>query len=314
MPQGIDSLDEAWANVRDATLITTNCDQSSRSSEGGNSLPAGTSIETQATCYAALVKNCLEDFECRQVLLFTSVAREQIVKATKTQLEESYGRFSAGVDVQIIPVGHVNPDENVAQTWKKKCQFVREITRERLHSDEEDIPEEAVRLIALSSLKLDLLRKNHKMTVSLHQEEKDQRCDQKAGSFLQYNCARICSLLKQFDDMVEDGTYPEVPVGGVDASVLTDNQEWELVFKYLCSHPEMLALAYGHPENVSRLVQWLISFSLEFSSYYNRTHILTDPREHLYPKMFARIQLLKSLRNLLSFWLKVFDLPLLTEV
>ena len=131
---------------------------------------------------------------------------------------------------------------------------------------------------------------------------------------MQYNCARVCSLLKQFDGMVEDGTYPAFKEESVDFGLLTDLQEWELIFKYLCPSLEMMKEICGHPENVPRLVQWLMSFSMDFSSYYNRTHVLTDPREHLYPKMFARIQLFKRIKSWLEFWLEVLDLPPLTEV
>lgn len=246
-----------------------------------------------------------------KIVIVTPVSNEFVVnEAKRVWLESPSNR---GHDVEIFPVHHVTPDEDAMEAWRRKRQLVAKISMERNFSgDEKEISSNKINLIALSSLKFDLLKKSRKSSVSLARDD-DGQCDQKAGSFLQYNCARICSLLNQFEELVESGTYPPLPDADDESELPSDEKEWELVFKYLYAHREMIQ-EMRSIDNCHKLVQWLISFSHDFSAYYNRTRILCDRREHLYPKMFARIRLLLKLKDMLEFWLNFLGLPLLTSI
>ena len=248
--------------------------------------------------------------EVDKIITIAPISEEYVVNDAKRLLSQS--RIESAVDFEIILVNHVTPDEEVKEAWKKKHELVSKISKKRLFSSSEEISSEKVNLITLSSLKFDLLKKSRKLNVFV--ARKEGQCDQKAGSFLQYNCARICSLLNQFDELVEQGAYPRLPSFEEGASLPTDQQEWELVFKYLHAHDEMISEVQQQPDNCHKLIQWLICFSHDFSAYYNRIHILSDQRSHLYPKMFARIRLLLKLKKMLEFWLGFLDLPLLTSI
>ena len=313
-PDGTGLADSDWARVRagDEIVVETESPTFDGPETDHGALPAADVEALRLAGFAkAAVSNSGGDF--RKLLYFAPASREEaVIRAEKIFAE----KFGDGINFEAVSVGLVSPDEPAAEAWSKKHRLVSAITEERLSSSSSSSTTAAdVNLIALSSLKFDLLKKSVRSSVSTSGEDQQRCCDQKAGSFLQYNCARICSLLKQFDEMVERRVYPPLPDDdGVDVALLTDPQEWELVFKYVWTHGEMAAET-RRPEHCHRLVQWLISLGLDFSSYYNRTHVLADPRPHLYPKMFARIRMLRKLKDILDFWLSdIFQLPLMTEI
>ena len=321
-PQGQTAFDPKWSPLEDISIVDQRefdsivDDFLSRAGDSddlgsGYDSSSSAALPQQAHRCAVALHSASTGKSYQRLLYFTVSAREGVARAMKELWARRFKNDDVA-DLEIVVVGRVNPDLVVKDAWERKRETVYVITKERLDGVEK-VSEEKINLITLSSLKFDLLKKNVRSNVALRVDETEQRCDEKAGSFVQYNCARVCSILNQFQDMVSDGTYPPVPQN-VNAILLSDSQEWELVSKYLGTHTEMIAETTGHPENLSRLVQWLISFGLDFSSYYNRTHVLTDPREHLYPKMFARIKLLQKLREWLEYWLHVLDLEPLTEV
>lgn len=208
-------------------------------------------------------------------------------------------------------VGHVSGDFSAEEAWLDREKIVTNITADRLTSAQHEVPMEKVRTITLASLKSDLLKKSLRASLRFKQES-DQLCDEKAGSFLVYNCARIGSILKLFEEMKNENVYPDFP-NEVNLSLLTESVEWSLVFRYISSYHQLMH-EMKMAENHHKMMQMLVAFSHDFSSYYNRTHILTDPREHLYPKMFARLYLLKECRQFLQVCLDMLGIKLLSEI
>ncbi|XP_041047401.1 DALR anticodon-binding domain-containing protein 3 isoform X3 [Carcharodon carcharias] len=91
----------------------------------------------------------------------------------------------------------------------------------------------------------------------------------KSGAFVMYNCARLATLFDHFNKSVQQGLYPKFPeISQLNFSALQ---------KEVC--------------------KFLVNLSIDFSSYYNHVHILGEPLEHLFNQMFARLQLMKALRE-----------------
>ncbi|XP_015677378.1 DALR anticodon-binding domain-containing protein 3-like [Protobothrops mucrosquamatus] len=62
------------------------------------------------------------------------------------------------------------------------------------------------------------------------------------------------------------------------------------------------------------ICKFLIQLSMDFSSYYNRVHILGEPRPHLFSQMFARLQLMRAVREVYHSALATFHLPPLSQI
>ncbi|XP_049496352.1 DALR anticodon-binding domain-containing protein 3 isoform X4 [Panthera uncia] len=108
----------------------------------------------------------------------------------------------------------------------------------------------------------------------------------KSGTFVMYNCARLATLFEGYRHSMEQGLYPTFPpVSSLDFSVLQDE-----------------------------MCKFLVQLSMDFSSYYNRIHILGAPRPHLFGQMFARLQLLRAVREVLHTGLATLGLPPLNHI
>ncbi|XP_006873685.1 PREDICTED: DALR anticodon-binding domain-containing protein 3 [Chrysochloris asiatica] len=146
----------------------------------------------------------------------------------------------------------------------------------------------------------------------------------KSGTFVMYNCARLATLFESYMHSVEQGLYPTFPpVSNLDFSLLHDESEWLLLFNSVLPFPELLsqttALAYTAPglhltARTEMVCKFLVQLSMDFSSYYNRIHILGEPRPHLFGQMFARLQLLRAVREVLHAGLAMLGLPPLNHI
>ncbi|XP_032723890.1 DALR anticodon-binding domain-containing protein 3 isoform X2 [Lontra canadensis] len=152
----------------------------------------------------------------------------------------------------------------------------------------------------------------------------------KSGTFVMYNCARLATLFEGYKHSTEQGLYPAFPpVSGLDFSLLQDEGEWLLLFNGVLPFPELLsqttALACAAPglhttARTEMMCKFLVQLSMDFSSYYNRVHILgapsllQEPRPHLFGQMFARLQLLRAVREVLHAGLATLGLPPLNHI
>uniref|UniRef100_A0A8C7C1S1 DALR anticodon binding domain containing 3 n=1 Tax=Neovison vison TaxID=452646 RepID=A0A8C7C1S1_NEOVI len=146
----------------------------------------------------------------------------------------------------------------------------------------------------------------------------------KSGTFVMYNCARLATLFEGYKHSREQGLYPTFPpVSSLDFSLLQDEGEWLLLFNGVLPFPELLsqtaALACAAPglhvtARTEMMCKFLVQLSMDFSSYYNRVHILGEPRPHLFGQMFARLQLLRAVREVLHAGLATLGLPPLNHI
>ncbi|XP_044905964.1 DALR anticodon-binding domain-containing protein 3 isoform X4 [Felis catus] len=106
----------------------------------------------------------------------------------------------------------------------------------------------------------------------------------KSGTFVMYNCARLATLFEGYRHSMERGLYPTFPpVSSLDFSLLQDEGEWLLLFNGILPFPDLLsqtaALACTAPglhttARTETMCKFLVQLSMDFSSYYNRIHIL----------------------------------------
>ncbi|XP_015342721.1 DALR anticodon-binding domain-containing protein 3 isoform X5 [Marmota marmota marmota] len=146
----------------------------------------------------------------------------------------------------------------------------------------------------------------------------------KSGTFVMYNCARLATLFEGYKRCMEQGLYPTFPpVSSLDFSLLQDEGEWLLLFNSVLPFSDLLSQTAvltcvspglrvtAHTEMVCK---FLIQLSMDFSSYYNRIHVLGEPRPHLFGQMFARLQLLKAVREILHTGLAMLGIPPLNHI
>ncbi|XP_034854248.1 DALR anticodon-binding domain-containing protein 3 isoform X3 [Mirounga leonina] len=146
----------------------------------------------------------------------------------------------------------------------------------------------------------------------------------KSGTFVMYNCARLATLFEGYKHSTEQGRYPTFPpVSSLNFSLLQDEGEWLLLFNGVLPFPDVLsqtaALACAAPglhttARTETMCKFLVQLSMDFSSYYNRIHILGEPRPHLFGQMFARLQLLRAVREVLHAGLAMLGLPPLNHI
>ncbi|XP_077934545.1 DALR anticodon-binding domain-containing protein 3 isoform X6 [Halichoerus grypus] len=106
----------------------------------------------------------------------------------------------------------------------------------------------------------------------------------KSGTFVMYNCARLATLFEGYKHSTEQGRYPTFPpVSSLNFSLLQDEGEWLLLFNSVLPFPDVLSqtadLACATPglhatARTETMCKFLVQLSMDFSSYYNRVHIL----------------------------------------
>uniref|UniRef100_A0A8C6G4D4 DALR anticodon binding domain containing 3 n=1 Tax=Mus spicilegus TaxID=10103 RepID=A0A8C6G4D4_MUSSI len=105
----------------------------------------------------------------------------------------------------------------------------------------------------------------------------------KSGTFVMYNCARLATLFEGYKHGMEQGLYPTFPlVSSLDFSLLHDEGEWLLLFNSVLPFLDLLSQTVSlagtpglHiPVRTEMVCKFLVQLSMDFSSYYNRVHIL----------------------------------------
>ncbi|CAH1389999.1 unnamed protein product [Nezara viridula] len=153
-----------------------------------------------------------------------------------------------------------------------------------------------------ASVLFDLLQCNVQRSIALHLKENDsdKRTSCKGTIFVLYNYARLFSLCARFDDEVLAGVYPELPeLKNIDFSILASDDEWQIMFESILSWPSVVKKSIIDIKSgrlkLHLILDFLKKISTTFSQYYHKTRVLTEPRIHLLPALFARMRLLKSL-------------------
>ncbi|NXC79120.1 DALD3 protein, partial [Cercotrichas coryphoeus] len=184
---------------------------------------------------------------------------------------------------------------------------------------------EVIDTLTVAAIRFELLSTAHRSQITLDLENNSiSTKGTKSGAFVMYNCARLATLFSAFQRAVEQGTYPPLPpVSELNFSCLREEGEWLLLFNYLLPFPEVLQQAAQLPPsskgiritaNTETVCKFLIQLSMDFSSYYNRVHILGEPFPHLFDQMFARLQLLGAVRDVFHSALATLHLPPLSQI
>ncbi|XP_041875719.1 DALR anticodon-binding domain-containing protein 3 isoform X2 [Corvus kubaryi] len=184
---------------------------------------------------------------------------------------------------------------------------------------------EVIDTLTVAAIRFEMLSTAHRSQITLDLENNSiSTKGTKSGAFVMYNCARLATLFNTFQRAVERGTYPPLPpVSELNFSCLREEGEWLLLFNYLLPFPEVLQQAAQLPPpskgiritaNTETVCKFLIQLSMDFSSYYNRVHILGEPFPHLFDQMFARLQLLGAVRDVFHSALATLHLPPLSQI
>ncbi|TSO77713.1 DALR anticodon-binding domain-containing protein 3 [Bagarius yarrelli] len=182
--------------------------------------------------------------------------------------------------------------------------------------------DDIIRVMTCATVRFELLSTAHTspVTLDVQREMGVSTKGPRGGVFVMYNCARLHTLFSSYEKGVEHGVYPEIPAGTeLDFSSLKEEGEWLLLFNYLIPFSELLdqsGTALKLEEEGARVnlrteqvCRFLVSLSKDFSSYYNRVHVLGEPLPHLFNQMFCRLLLLKALRKLYHSALDSLNLP-----
>ncbi|NXE89780.1 DALD3 protein, partial [Menura novaehollandiae] len=184
---------------------------------------------------------------------------------------------------------------------------------------------EVIDTLTVAAIRFEMLSTAHRSQITLDLENNSiSTKGTKSGAFVMYNCARLATLFDTFQRAVERGTYPPLPpVSELNFSCLREEGEWLLLFNYLLPFPEILQQAAQLPTpskgiritaSTETVCKFLIQLSMDFSSYYNRVHVLGEPFPHLFDQMFARLQLLGTVRDVFHSALATLHLPPLSQI
>ncbi|KPJ05160.1 DALR anticodon-binding domain-containing protein 3 [Papilio xuthus] len=105
----------------------------------------------------------------------------------------------------------------------------------------------------------------------------------KGAAFILYNCARLETIIRTFNERVVDGTYPPLPqIANIDFSLLTQEEEWALVLRYAAGAAGAAGALAGCGARPHTLCAFLSAMARLLSQYYRKTRILTASRYFCY--------------------------------
>ncbi|CAG4974750.1 unnamed protein product [Parnassius apollo] len=142
----------------------------------------------------------------------------------------------------------------------------------------------------------------------------------RGAAFILYNCARLETIIRTYNERVNGGTYPPLPeFEKTDFTLLTQEEEWCLIFNYILGLPSLLRNCVEINDHMCDFRPHLICGFLSsmvrlISQYYRKTRILTEPRKHLLPVMFARLHMLKILNETLKICLRILNIKSVSQM
>ncbi|XP_060095372.1 DALR anticodon-binding domain-containing protein 3 [Heteronotia binoei] len=184
---------------------------------------------------------------------------------------------------------------------------------------------ETISVLTSAAIRFEMLSTAHRNQILLDLEEPGiSTKGTKSGTFVMYNCARLATLFETYQKEAEQGVYPAFPLPSeLNYSSLREDGEWLLLFNSILPFQEVVSKVMQLPISSSGIrittsteavCKFLIQLSMDFSSYYNRVHILGEPRPHLFSQMFARLQLMRAVREVFHSALMTLHLPPLNQI
>ncbi|XP_013990646.1 DALR anticodon-binding domain-containing protein 3 [Salmo salar] len=261
---------------------------------------------TVSTATAVHVTSCQDEFRQQQIAMLWRASG-----ATVTQRHLVCGPMKT-------PGTHLS----AAQYLQLRRVQMKEASEIKYGEQVEDQTlDDIIKVMTSATVRFELLSTVHTspVTLDVQREGSVSTKGPRGGVFVMYNCARLHTLFDSYERGVEKGLYPEIPEGSqLDFSALKEEGEWLLLFNYLIPFSELLDQTGQTLEcdggarvnlKTEQICKFLVSLSKDFSSYYNRVHVLGEPLPHLFNQMFCRLQLLRALRELYHSALDTLHLP-----
>ncbi|EMP26597.1 DALR anticodon-binding domain-containing protein 3 [Chelonia mydas] len=207
----------------------------------------------------------------------------------------------------------------------RRCQMYEASVMKYGDLVQDDSWTEIISVLTSAAIRFEMLSTAHQSQIILDLEDSSiSTKGTKSGAFVMYNCARLATLFKTYQQAVEQGAYPAFPPASeLNFSLLREEGEWLLLFNYILPFPETLSQSAQLPlsskgiritASTEAVCKFLIHLSMDFSSYYNRVHILGEPLPHLFSQMFARLQLMRGVRDVIHRALATLHLPPLSQI
>ncbi|NWX16307.1 DALD3 protein, partial [Aegotheles bennettii] len=274
-----------------------------------------TSFPSGSCCSIVHVVNCEEEFQQQQLDLLWRI----LDPGTHTALQKHLVCGPVKVTNPSSPIGA----DQYFQLRKRQMYDASVMKYGELAQDESWT--EVIDTLTVAAIRFEMLSTAHRSQITLDLEDTSiSTKGTKSGAFVMYNCARLATLFDTYQRAVERGTYPPLPpVSELNFSCLREEGEWLLLFNYLLPFPEVLQQAAQLPTptkgiritaNTEAVCKFLIQLSMDFSSYYNRVHVLGEPFPHLFEQMFARLRLLGAVRDVFHSALATLHLPPLSQI
>ena len=199
--------------------------------------------------------------------------------------------------VQVGPVvggdGKKNTDLSFEDFRRRTHEEIRQLDEERRDEDEdEEVAEDRLRILTEASIRFSLLGTDITKPVKV-------QINNQSASFVLYNLARMKQLVRTFEAGVLRGDFPGLPidVNDINLDLLSEPEEWELMFNFLLLYPDILREC-AHSLSLHKLVSLLCNFASIFSRYFSRVKVLKDPLPHLIQSVHAKIFLVKHLSEI----------------
>ncbi|KAF1644479.1 DALR anticodon-binding domain-containing protein 3, partial [Aptenodytes patagonicus] len=278
-------------------------------------LPASCFPDIGSCCSIVHVVSCEEEFQQQQLDLLWRI----LDPGAHTALQKHLVCGPVKVTNPSSPIGA----DQYFQLRKRQMYKASVMKYGELAQDEAWT--EVIDTLTAAAIRFEMLSTAHRSQITLDLEDSSiSTKGTKSGAFVMYNCARLATLFDTYQRAVERGTYPPLlPASELNFSCLREEGEWLLLFNYLLPFPEVLQQAAQLPPpskgiritaNTEIVCKFLIQLSMDFSSYYNRVHVLGEPLPHLFDQMFARLRLLGAVRDMFHSALATLHLPPLSQI
>ncbi|KAK1801132.1 hypothetical protein P4O66_022833 [Electrophorus voltai] len=281
-------------------------------------------VQKEALCHLAQLDRATADFPgSLATVLHVTSCQDEFRQQQIAMLWRASGAMATQRLVVCGPVKTPGTQMTSAQYLQLKRAQMKEASEMKYGDQVEGQTwDDIIRVMTCATVRFELLSTVHTSPVTLEVQREGGVSTKgpRGGVFVMYNCARLHTLFSSYEKGVEQGLYPEVPAGTeLDFSALKEEGEWLLLFNYLIPFAELLDQSgqaldlEGSGARVNlrteQACRFLVSLSKDFSSYYNRVHVLGEPLPHLFNQMFCRLLLLKALRELYHSALDSLNLP-----
>ncbi|KFV51402.1 DALR anticodon-binding domain-containing protein 3, partial [Gavia stellata] len=278
-------------------------------------LTSQTSFPSGSCCSIVHVVSCEEEFQQQQLDLLWRI----LDPGAHTALQKHLVCGPVKVTNPSSPIGA----DQYFQLRKRQMYEASVMKYGELAQDEAWT--EVIDTLTVAAIRFEMLSTAHRSQITLDLEDSSiSTKGTKSGAFVMYNCARLATLFDTYQRAERPCTYPPLPPASeLNFSCLREEGEWLLLFNYLLPFPEVLQQAAQLPAstkgiritaNTETVCKFLIQLSMDFSSYYNRVHVLGEPFPHLFDQMFARLRLLGAVRDVFHSALATLHLLPLSQI